>query len=310
MTAVLAGRPVTCSAAMLRGSCPAEDREVPDSGCERPCEVRTHLACGGWTGLARAKPCCAARLAARTIGRYRRKAQQSDVTVTAIPLGGRAGTSRLGVRCCAAVPVGLPAGDGHRPRRRARDQQPDVPGALWAATLRAAGQRVLVRCGGPRRAPDPAAAAAGRPSLPGARARGRARRADGDRNSGRARRRLPVAARRAPRHGQRGGVRAFRPGRRAARRRAGGRGTRRRPAGLAHRPALGPAGRPAGRRAVRRASLGRAERRADRAARGGGPPRGAVVARHRGPARPGHPRRPRAVKRAGRPGYRRGDRAA
>ncbi len=248
--------------------------------------------------------------AARSIGSYRRKAQRSDVTVTAIPAGGRPGARRPGFRRRAAALVGLPAGHGHRPRRRAGDQQPDVPGVPRAAALRAAGQRVPVRRGGPRRAPDPAAAAAGRPSLPGARARGRARRADGYRDHGRARRRLPVAARRAPRHGRRGGVRALRPGRRAAWRRAGGRAARRRPAGLAHRPALGPAGRPAGRRPVRRAALRRDERRAGGAARCGGPPRRAVVARRRRPARPGHPRRPRAVERAGRPGHGRGDRAA
>ena len=57
-----------------------------------------------------------------------------------------------------------------------------------------------------------AAAAASRPSLPGARARSRARRADGDRDHGRGCRRLQMAARRAPRHGRRGGVRARTPG--------------------------------------------------------------------------------------------------
>lgn len=77
----------------------------------------------------------------------------------------------------------------------------------WYATGSGAtscGSRVPVRRGSLRRAPDPAAAAAGRPSPPGAGARGRTRRADSDRDPGWARRRLPVAARRTSRHGQRG----------------------------------------------------------------------------------------------------------
>ena len=133
----------------------------PDVGCEQPCEVRTYLACSSWDGAGAGEKLLHRLAAARTISGYRRKAQRSDVRVTAIPPGRRAGTRRAGFRRRASALVGLPAGHRHYCRRRAGDQQPDFPGTPRAAALRAAGQRVPVRRGGPRRAPDPAAAAAG-----------------------------------------------------------------------------------------------------------------------------------------------------
>ena len=82
--------------------------------------------------------------AARSIGSHRAEARRSDVTVTAVPPAGRAGACRTGARRRAGALVGLPAGHKHRRRARARDQQPDFPGAPRAAALRAAGQRVPV----------------------------------------------------------------------------------------------------------------------------------------------------------------------
>ncbi len=181
--------------------------EHPSSTSGLPVKLSHPRSVAGRDGAARGNP-LRHPAAARSIGSYRRKAKRSDVTVTTAPPGGRPGGRRPGVRRRAAALVGLPAGHGHYPRRRAGDEQPDVPGAPWAAAMRDTNQRVPVRRRSPRRAPDPAAAAAGRARLPGTRAGGRSRRADGDRDQGRARRRLPVAARRTPWHRRRGGVRA------------------------------------------------------------------------------------------------------
>ena len=82
-------------------------------GGERPCEVRAYLACRSWDGAGAGENLLRRPAAARTIGRYRRKAQRSDVRVTAIPPGRRAGARRAGVRRRAAALVGLPAGHGH-----------------------------------------------------------------------------------------------------------------------------------------------------------------------------------------------------
>ena len=276
------------------------------------------MACGRWRGLTPASRRGLGRgetggrnllrrpAAARSIGSFRRKAQGNDVTVTAIPRAGRPGTREPGVRRRAAAPVGLPVGHGHRRRRRAGDQQPDVPGAAQAAALRAAGQRVLsvaevraehqilrrLRQGSLAfQVPEPVAASDGRTVIGTA--------------AGPASvcRWLP-------------GVSPGMDSETAFERSAGPPGSsapRRRRAlaevcGLAHRPALGQPDDPRVdvllRAALGRMSTEQAELLAARpAAPGGG---GAA----RRPARPGHPRRPRAIERAGRPGHGRGERAA
>ncbi len=220
----------------------------------------------------------------------------------------------------ALLPLwGFPPGTAIAPRRQAQgtNNRTFLVCRTVSSALRAAGQRVPVRRGGPRRAPVPAAAAAWRASLPGARSPWprQSRRTVIGTTAGSCRHRhsrwLPGLR---PGMDSEAAIRALPAGQIGLlERRAGGRAAHETPCGTGAptRAGVRPDVPPVDVLCAELLALGRNERRAGKSCLGAAARRaGRWWPGTGGAACPGHPRRPRTVERAGRPGHGRGDRAA